>query len=116
MMKILASFDRPRRIRRPLAPGSGIELRALDARVLEREQIVTGSDAGTAVAHDVIRRDLADHIAQLCTQIFWRAKCAGGIEVSLKEVIRCAGDVAGGLVYRLGLTAVAFRRARVDEA
>src|SRR5205823_11720867 len=53
---ISASLHRPRRVGRPLAPRSDVQLRAAQAGVLEREQIVARGDAGSAVADDAIHR------------------------------------------------------------
>jgi len=46
--------DGPRGVAAPLAPRPGIEPGAVHPGVLEREQVVTGGDAGAAVAHHVV--------------------------------------------------------------
>ena len=91
----LSLLDRPRRIGRPFAPRTGVQLRAGQAGVLEREQVVARGDAGAAVADDLIRRHVADRRARAARA----APRACGtmpvlVEIPLVEMIRRAGNVA----------------------
>src|SRR5436309_9197015 len=112
---VSAAFDRPRWMRRPLAPRSDVELRAGEARVLHREQIVAGGDARTAVADHAIGRRVAERRSELRAKFFRRAKRLVGGEIAAEEMIHGARNVSRRAIDRLALAAKSFRRARVEE-
>src|SRR5262245_64289252 len=84
--------------------------------MLEREQVVAGSDTRAAVTDDVTRSDGAENLAPIFAQLFRRTEDALIVDVGLIEMIGGAGNVAGGSVDRLRLAAKALRRARINES
>src|SRR5215212_11279456 len=115
MARMLSLLHWARRVRRPLAPRSGIQPRAFHTRVLEREQVVAGGDARSAVADDVVGRRVAQGVLQPRAQFFGRAEQSALVEVPLEEIVGGARNVAGGLVDRFSFAAVALGCARVNE-
>src|SRR5262245_61386475 len=84
--------------------------------MLERQQVVAGSDTRATVTDDVTWSDGAKNLAPVFAQLFRRAEDALIVEVGLIEMIDGARNVAGGPVDRLGLAAEALRRARINES
>src|SRR5262249_16180019 len=108
-------FHGPLRIGAPLAPRSGEEPAAGEARHFHREEIVARRHARTAVVHDFRRRAISEHGPEFPLQL------AGALERSLRrdvvhvEAIPRPGDAPGHRVDRLLLAAVARRRARIEQ-
>src|SRR5262249_51254382 len=113
---MLPNLHGPSGIRRPLAPRSGIELCALEACVLQREEVVARRDAGAAVTDDVIGGGGTGGGTEVRAGRFRRAERAAFVEIPSEEMIHRAGNVSGLLVDRLALAAIPLGRARVDEA
>src|ERR1044071_4316776 len=111
----LTFSDRSIGIARPLAPRTGIEPRARDPGMLEREQVVARGHARSAVADDAVRRHVADGGTQMRAEIFGRPERSVVADIGLIEMIRGAGNVAGHAIDRLALAAIAFGGARVDQ-
>ena len=105
----------PRRVGRPFAPRSRVELRARQARVFEREKIVAGGDARSAVADNPLGGDAAERFLHARAQLLGCSKESPFVEIPLEEVVRRAGNVPGRPVDRLGLAPVAFRRTGVEQ-
>src|SRR5262245_47309144 len=82
-----SSFYRSVLVGAPLAPRSRIELGAREAGVLEREQIVTRRDAGSAVANDVLDRRAADRREQTTAELLRRPERAALVHVLLEEIV-----------------------------
>src|SRR5439155_18655438 len=112
----ITQFHRSSRIGRPFAPRSRVQLRAADARMFEREQVVACRHARSAVTHDTTGRHVAETRAQVRAQIFRRSKQTALVDVRLKEMIRGARNVAGDFIERLDVAAIALGRAGIDES
>src|SRR5262252_10783628 len=113
---MLSLFDRTRRVARPLAPRTRKQPRTLEPRVLEREQVMTGGDAGSAVADDSVSRDIAHRRSDFRSQIFRRAEQSLVVQVPLEEMIPGPWNVAAHPVDRLRVAAIPFRCPGIDEA
>ena len=85
----------PTRIADPFAPGAGIQARAAEAGVFEREQVVAGGDSRAAHG-DQRRRRHASRAAlpKRCAQHFGGQESAVGAEIAEKRMVARAGHVA----------------------
>src|SRR5205085_11585268 len=85
--------DGSRGITDPFAPRAGIQTRTGESGVLQREQVLAGSDARTAHRDDARRRQRAEHRSPASPQLVGRQETAIRAEIVEEGPTAGAGHV-----------------------
>src|SRR5262245_63686604 len=83
--------------------------------MLERDQILTGGDAGPAVTHDAIGRGVSQHLLEIATQRVRVSKRAAFVDVSHEVIVHRARDMAWHAVDWLDVAAVTLGSSSVEQ-
>src|SRR3954462_11365005 len=112
---ILIPRDGPLGIGDPVAPRARIELGALQAGELHREQVVARGHARAAVVHHFGSGPALHDLLEFLLQLRRRLEGAVRADVLVAEAVPRAGNVARDPVDRLLLAAEALGGARIEK-